>query len=129
MRTLSDVRDGFLPRLPGVSLSGLVLVVQFLASCTPPDRILLDHLVPLRFTRSLVLSVASCNVTSFTASCVRISSHPSQPHAVSRAASGFGVHSHPLRALHVTVFVFDSMSPALSHKLNHPSDQPWFGCL
>ena len=32
-----------------------------------PDRLLLDRLVLLRFTRSLVLSVASCNVKSFTA--------------------------------------------------------------
>ena len=52
-----------------ITLSGLVLNVQFLgcASGTLPDRLLLDHLVLLRFTRSLVLSVASCNVTSFTA--------------------------------------------------------------
>ena len=32
-----------------------------------PDRLVLDRLVLLRFTRSLVLSVTSCNVTSFTA--------------------------------------------------------------
>ena len=31
-----------------------------------PDELLLDRLVLLRFTRSLVISVASCNATSFT---------------------------------------------------------------
>ena len=38
-------------------------------SCAPPDRLLLDHLVPLRFSRFMVLSVASCDVASFTVLC------------------------------------------------------------
>ena len=38
------------------------------ASCAPPDRLLIDQ---LRFSRSLVLSVDSGNVTSFTVSCVK----------------------------------------------------------
>ena len=45
----------------------LECAVSRCASGTLPDRLLLDHLVLLSFTRSLVLSVASCNVTSFTA--------------------------------------------------------------
>ena len=65
MRTLSDVRDGFLLSL----WPCLGCAVSRCASWTPPDRILLDRLVPLRFS---VLSVNSCYVTSFTASCVRI---------------------------------------------------------
>ena len=47
--------------------SCLECAVSRCASGTLPDRLLLDHLVLLSFTRSLVLSVASCNVTSFTA--------------------------------------------------------------
>ena len=73
--TLSDVLDDFLLRLLGVSLSWPCpgCADSRCASCAPPDRLLLDHLVPLRFSRSsLVLSVASCNVTSFTVSCVKI---------------------------------------------------------
>ena len=47
---LSDVRDGFLLRLPGVSLwPSPGCAVPRCASCIPPDRILLDHLVFLRF--------------------------------------------------------------------------------
>ena len=45
----------------------LECAVSRCASGTFPDRLLLDHLVLLSFTRSLVLSVASCNVASFTA--------------------------------------------------------------
>ena len=70
VQALSDVLDDFFLRLslwpcPGCADSRC-------ASCAPPDRPLLDHLVPLRVSRSSVLSVASCNVTSFTVSCVRI---------------------------------------------------------
>ena len=61
MHTLSDVRDGF-SLWPCAGCT-----VPRCASGTPPDLILLDHLCA--FSRSSVLSVASCNVTS---TCVRI---------------------------------------------------------
>ena len=73
VHALSDFPDGFLLRLRGVSLRPCPGCADSrCASCAPPDRLLLDHLVPLRFSRSSVLSVTSCNVTSFTASCVKI---------------------------------------------------------
>ena len=69
VRTLSDVLDGFLLRLLGVSLWPCRRCSDFrCASCAPPHRLLLDHRVPLRVSRSSVLSVAS----SVTVSCVAI---------------------------------------------------------
>ena len=78
VRTLS-ARSQCLPPSPSwhLTLSGLVLNVQFPGALQAlfPDRLLLEHLVLLSFTRSLVLSVASCNVTSFTArACEDLSS-------------------------------------------------------
>ena len=73
VHTLSDVLDDFLLRLRGFSLWPCPGCADSrCASRAPPDQLLLNHLVPLRFSRSSVLSVASCNVTSFTASCVSI---------------------------------------------------------
>ena len=67
VHTLSDVLDGFLLRLLGASLWPCPGCADSrCASCAPPDRVLFDHLVLLRFSRCLVLSVASCNVADST---------------------------------------------------------------
>ena len=65
----------------------LECAVSRCASGTLPDRLLLDHLVLLSFTRSLVLSVASCNVASFTArACEKL------PSVIFNEGHNFAVH-------------------------------------
>ena len=97
-RASSDVLDDFLLRLRGVSLWPCPGCADSqCASCAPPDRLLLDRLVLLRFTRSLVLSVG--NVTSFTASCVRIILRSPGLSSPPKATSPEIVHSGSLRLM------------------------------
>ena len=115
VQILSDVPDDFL-RLLGVSLWTCPGCADFrCASCAPPDRLLLDHPVPQRVSRSSLLSVASRNVTSITASC-------GDPHPVSwfehttevsprRSSALYScvrvlnrVRVHPVNLLFTTVF-------------------------
>ena len=91
--------------------------VPWCASCAPTDRLLLDHLVLLRFSGSLVLSVASHNVTSFTASYVRIFIRFPGLKRSPKGATPEIVHSGLLQTAHVSstmACLMLSRNPSLS---------------